>query len=183
MLCLVVLRYPGSRKGKSARKAPPVIVEPPEIDKLHPLHLLRQKYPVSYHSGVTLPDDTASEISIITSYSSNQAMSVVPPEPHSNPRKSSSYHSTHSSPITPHSRTPSPLHITDQLEELMQRQIELPSPCKRVHTHVPWVLEPEKLHVSHHNLSVSVQLMNPSRDFLPSNLSSFCQAFNKQPHM
>ncbi|KAI0208832.1 hypothetical protein LSAT2_006448 [Lamellibrachia satsuma] len=148
-----VLRCRGSRKGKSALKAPPVIVEPPEIDKLHPLRLLRQKYPLSYHSGATLPDDTASEISIITSYSSNQAMSVVPPEPHSNPRKSSSHHSTRSSPITPHSRSPSPLHITDQLEELIERQIELPSPCKHVHTHVPWVLEPEKPRVPRHNLS------------------------------
>ena len=145
-------------KEKKEKEKEPVAEEAQSDRFIHPLSLLRQKYPAACHY---LPSEIPSELSIMTMDSASQGASVVSPVSHSvvaarsTSHHSCSRHSIMSSPSTRRARTPSPLRITDQLEELLEGQGDLPTPQKRVHTHTPWVLEPERPRRTRGNVSVS----------------------------
>lgn len=145
-----------SLKSKSLKAKEPVVEESHNEKPIHPLSLLRQKYPAAYHH---LPNKAPSEVSIITGYSSSHVTSVVSPVSHSIPiarstsRNSYSQQSIQSLPSMHRPHSPSPTHLTDQLEELLEGHDDLPSLGKEFHTHTPWVLEPEIPHQSRHSMS------------------------------
>ena len=150
------------KKSLKEKEPEPVVEEAPSDRFIHPLSLLRQKYPAAGHY---LPSEIPSELSIMTMDSASQGTGVVSPISHSivaarsTSHHSCSRHSIMSSPSTRRARTPSPMRITDQLEELLEGQGDLPAPVKRVHTHTPWVLEPERPRRTRCNLSVSQGFM------------------------